>query len=414
MSHFLDGEILGLAGKSTPTLLVFDRHLNILYGLNGSGKTSLLKILHSAMTGDAQSLQTVPFTRATVRFHSPHYGTTHTRTIDKGALSATTTDTSSPTRRRGLFAYGTAQKRELTWTETIETGDDPRLPELAFLGVPPEGDSAKLRSFDHRYLPTARLHLNEPVEASPFTFGQRGIAYPGLATSAQLTEETLDQYFANALERLWESYTSEVGRSVRAAQAKGLANILKSVMSGSRSAPPKKPKLDLKQAYESVKQFLERQGSQDVLGTFEKFSTRYQIDQSLQAVVHDIYSVEQEVDMASEPQKKLERLIHRLYSGNKRIMFSDNSITVESGTGDRIGLESLSSGEKQLIRMSVECLSAGPNPILIDEPEISMHIDWQRELLAILQSLNPDAQFVVATHSPEIMAEIPDERLFSL
>jgi predicted ATP-dependent endonuclease of OLD family len=64
--------------------------------------------------------------------------------------------------------------------------------------------------------------------------------------------------------------------------------------------------------------------------------------------------------------------------------------------------------------MFVECLGAGPHPILIDEPEISVHIDWQRELMAILQSLNPEAQFVAATHSPEIMADIPDERLYSL
>jgi predicted ATP-dependent endonuclease of OLD family len=185
-------------------------------------------------------------------------------------------------------------------------------------------------------------------------------------------------------------------------------------MSGARSTPSKRPKLDLERAYESVKQFLERQRSPDVLGTFAKFSSRYDTDPSLQAVVHDIYSVEQEIGMATEPQKRLEALIHKLYTGNKKVVFSEKSILVESSTGEPIGLESLSSGEKQLIRMFVECLSAGPNTILIDEPEISVHIDWQRELMAILQSLNREAQFVVATHSPEIMSEIPDERLFSL
>jgi hypothetical protein len=55
-----------------------------------------------------------------------------------------------------------------------------------------------------------------------------------------------------------------------------------------------------------------------VLGTFAKFSSRYESDSSLQAVVHDIYSVEQEVDSATEPQRRLEQLIHRLYSGNKK------------------------------------------------------------------------------------------------
>ena len=47
-----------------------------------------------------------------------------------------------------------------------------------------------------------------------------------------------------------------------------------------------------------------------------------------------------------------------------------------------IPLEALSSGEKQLLQLLLECLAAGANPILIDEPELSLHVDWQTDLLA--------------------------------
>jgi len=43
-----------------------------------------------------------------------------------------------------------------------------------------------------------------------------------------------------------------------------------------------------------------------------------------------------------------------------------------------------------------------------------MHIDWQHRLLSSLQQLNPAMQLVAATHSPEIMADLPDDKIFRL
>jgi ABC-type lipoprotein export system ATPase subunit len=408
MSHLLEAEVHGLAGKTEPTKISFDPHLSILYGMNGSGKTSLLKILHSAMTGDAQSLKNVPFRRATVHLQSLAYEThvTHIRTLDKDAAANPTPAAPKPSGRYRLG--GAIRQPELEWTETLRQDK-----ELALGGLGSElTREGKLANFDHRYLPTTRLYVSQSPTQLSFEWAT---LTPRLGTAATLTEEALEKNFADVLQQLWRDYTSEIGRSVRAAQAGGLANILRAVMSGSGSSvPSKKPRLNLERAYESVKQFLVRQGSPDLLGTFASFARRYENDKFLQAIVHDIYSVEQDVETATEPQKRLEGLIRRLYSGNKNVIFSETSINVESTRGEQIGLESLSSGEKQLIRMFLECLCGGPNPILIDEPEISIHIDWQRELMGILQSLNQKAQFVVASHSPELMADVPDERLFLL
>jgi len=412
MSHIIDADIQGLAGKKGSTQISFDRSLNIVYGPNGTGKTSLLKILHGALAGEAESLLNVPFVHATVRFYSRTHDAIYTRTLDKAVL----TDKGLLPAKRALGSKNTSlrsadQKPEVAWRETESNSTrSANLP--AIEDRPTTGDS-RLARFAHRYLPTTRLYVNTGAGQSTLTDSTLPFGWSQVA-GAQLTEETLDKNFADALQRLWGSYTSDVGRSVRIAQAKGLANILKAVMSGDRLAPQTKVTLDLQLAYDSARQFLERQGSQNILGTFPAFVEQYNSDPSLQAVVQDIYNVEREIEAVTHPQKRLEDLIQRLYSGNKKLIFSEKAITVESDNGDQIGLESLSSGEKQLMRISVECLGAGPNSILIDEPEISIHIDWQRELMAILRSLNDEAQFIVATHSPEIMAEILDERLILL
>jgi predicted ATP-dependent endonuclease of OLD family len=57
---------------------------------------------------------------------------------------------------------------------------------------------------------------------------------------------------------------------------------------------------------------------------------------------------------------------------------------------------------------------AGESSLLIDEPEISMHIDWQQELISAMTTLNSSAQIILATHSPEIMADVDDDRIFRL
>jgi predicted ATP-dependent endonuclease of OLD family len=49
--------------------------------------------------------------------------------------------------------------------------------------------------------------------------------------------------------------------------------------------------------------------------------------------------------------------------------------------------------------------------ILIDEPEISLHADWQRLLIPTLAAQKTDNQFIMATHSPLMYAKYPEKEL---
>lgn len=67
-------------------------------------------------------------------------------------------------------------------------------------------------------------------------------------------------------------------------------------------------------------------------------------------------------------------------------------------------LEQLSSGEKQLLILLTEALlQRGQQFIFIaDEPEISLHIEWQKQILSSIRILNSNSQIIVATHAPQI------------
>ncbi|PAF22756.1 hypothetical protein CHH49_03995 [Terribacillus saccharophilus] len=90
---------------------------------------------------------------------------------------------------------------------------------------------------------------------------------------------------------------------------------------------------------------------------------------------------------------------------------------VNNDTGEKGNVQGLSSGEKQLFIILVSTLIEVPRItlnkrvgkegkiLLIDEPELSLHIDWQANLLMLLLENLGEQQVFVATHSPEIVGD---------
>jgi len=67
----------------------------------------------------------------------------------------------------------------------------------------------------------------------------------------------------------------------------------------------------------------------------------------------------------------------------------------------------LSSGEKQLVIILLTALIQEDKHFVLfmDEPENSLHTDWQEKLIENIRSLNNNAQIIIATHSPSIVLD---------
>ena len=65
----------------------------------------------------------------------------------------------------------------------------------------------------------------------------------------------------------------------------------------------------------------------------------------------------------------------------------------------------LSSGEKQMLVILLTVLVEDQQPyvLFMDEPEISLHIEWQQKLISLIRELNPNAQILLTTHSPAVI-----------
>lgn len=71
-----------------------------------------------------------------------------------------------------------------------------------------------------------------------------------------------------------------------------------------------------------------------------------------------------------------------------------------------ISMDKLSAGEKQLmlILITIFLQDEKPSVLLMDEPELSLHISWQDKLISTIRALNPNCQLIISTHSPSIFA----------
>ena len=114
--------------------------------------------------------------------------------------------------------------------------------------------------------------------------------------------------------------------------------------------------------------------------------------------------------------------INRLFEPTHKSLFEDTEditdasliLKAVTNTGKKLNVFELSSGEKQLllILLTVLCQDEKPSILLMDEPEISLHLRWQYELIEIIRTLNPNCQVIIATHSPSIYGKGWRDKVF--
>lgn len=118
-----------------------------------------------------------------------------------------------------------------------------------------------------------------------------------------------------------------------------------------------------------------------------------------------------DTDAAMEAQRlsmvktKFQDIVDSLYADtNKTIIRTENEIRFLQ-MGETLTPYQLSSGEKQMLVILLTVLVEDQQPyvLFMDEPEVSLHIDWQQQLINLITELNPKAQIILTTHSPAVI-----------
>lgn len=108
----------------------------------------------------------------------------------------------------------------------------------------------------------------------------------------------------------------------------------------------------------------------------------------------------------SETKERFMNSINSLFSeSDKEVLFEDRLSFKSTINNKKLSIKDLSSGERQLVYTFLKASIAAQNDaiLLMDEPEISLHLAWQEKLIENLRKINPNGQIIIVTHSPAVV-----------
>lgn len=128
---------------------------------------------------------------------------------------------------------------------------------------------------------------------------------------------------------------------------------------------------------------------------------------TLNEIQKDIEMMETRRELLLKPYTTLSELITTIFQ-HKGINLSNLTL---GEVNNAISSDKLSAGEKQMLSFICYNAFTKSNTIFIDEPELSLHPDWQRTLVPTLLNQGNNNQFFMATHSPFIYSKYSDKEI---
>ena len=113
----------------------------------------------------------------------------------------------------------------------------------------------------------------------------------------------------------------------------------------------------------------------------------------------------QKAQELSVPKRRFQDIVDNLFaSTGKTILRAENEVAFMQNN-ETLAPYQLSSGEKQILAILLTVLVQDQQPyvLFMDEPEVSLHIEWQKQLIDLIVELNPNVQIILTTHSPALI-----------
>ena len=107
----------------------------------------------------------------------------------------------------------------------------------------------------------------------------------------------------------------------------------------------------------------------------------------------------------SQKKTRFQDIVDELFSDTGKKMIRTANELQFTQIGEVLLPYRLSSGEKQILIILLTVLVEDHEPyvLFMDEPEVSLHMEWQKRLIDLCLELNPNVQIILTTHSPAVV-----------
>ena len=444
--------IEGLFGRLEYSLDFPENETILLLGPNGSGKTTILKIIYAVAQRQWLFFQSLLFKKIYVEYYSGESVTIQKNKLfpDRDKIKKTYPTPRSRHNPEIDFSIDFTVESKKSKSSTKNIDFDQKKVEEAFSKL--RNDSVRIADyktgviylFDRRsdeeinlydylkdsqdkeliqlfkgdhipeiycnFINTRRLEPKDARTSSEDTEDVRWRARHSLRRRSELDREASVNYWSNLILKQVKDKNEEYGKKSQELDRLFPEKIIE-LASNNKKMKPKQN--SIKDRIDDIEEKFERLNR---IGVFASDSTKgigKNIAEKLQKEVLMVLEV-----YCSNTEKKLEsfddisekvNLLVEIINGkflSKTIRFDLNKGVICTDTeGTNLDLNSISSGEQhQLVLLSELIFGQSEGLVLIDEPELSLHVKWQNNFIVDMERiLKSKQQLFIATHSPSII-----------
>lgn len=426
-------EVSGLFGVFNHTIpLKLTDHITIIHGPNGLGKTVLLKMVDGTFNGRYSILRSIPFKKLRILFD------------DDSVLEAVKVLEPEKQKLRGTLALHKIQFSLLRPNQDKKFFSPPSLDSIEgmplvealdryipFLNrVGPEtfrnletGETLSLEETVDRYADHLPIKVQSPSEKQWFRELKENINVHLIDTDrlAPLSFRDKDARSSrhNAEARLAVTrYANDLARRIQAtlAESAALSQSLDRTFPARLVQQGPATPTTADEVRNKLSELEEKRDQLKAVGLLEKaddmqFQAPAQMDDHTKGVLSVyVQDVEKKLGVFDQLSARINLFMRMI---NERFLYKRMATTKDGGfvfyakDDTLLSPSDLSSGEQHELVLLYELLfRVKPKSlILVDEPELSLHVAWQEQFLQDLQAITQLTAFdvLIATHSPQII-----------
>ena len=367
----------------------FNEDLNIFTGANGSGKTTLLKLIWYLIGGHLkQILYEIPFSYLSIK-SDPFSLVMERNGPEEFMLEFNFLSRSSSQGGQQVIKIDPE-------TRTIDQKSVENVNKLEKRIAESSNGSVFLPSFRR-------------IEGG-FSIGSRSSAHTEDAAVLNLLSSTTERLLT-AISQLSADMSSERHKFIVSVSTMDIGKLLTQKY------------VDIYQEISTIQSQVLEKISREMQNNPDKDKIG-EIPQGTSNLLEAIQKVNKEREQLSKPFSVVSELTRKILRYNairitEKVVLGETTDGITFGEGkdgiavgetnDVISSDQLSSGEKQILSFLFYNAFYNNMAIFIDEPELSLNVDWQRLLLPTLLEQATTNQFFIATHSPFIYTMYPDK-----
>jgi predicted ATP-dependent endonuclease of OLD family len=393
----------------------FNEDVNIIIGRNGTGKTTFMNILHSVLAVDLDGISANDFDSVAITLiKDGKKKTVKIEKIDNDNLPFLMAVYRISNKKYSVRIFPTEDQRLATHyrRRSIEESEEIRealskLVALSSLSVYRlrSGQDYEVRDrHGRRAVSPVDFRLSELLQG--LTHYQLDLSQRARTIATQLQRDVLTSILYSKDESTKKGITLEFDKKVERdnlVSAYGQLNVID-------SSVRKKINIHVDAIDNTVKEFIAYRDSDK--NSLKEGVVESEINfQSLEALQQTRKIIKMSLDAEKETSIVFSQItlftdILSEFIIDKEFSFLHGDLLI-TAHDEYIHYDGLSSGEKQLLIIFIETLLQKQKRyiFLTDEPELSLHIAWQRKIIPAVKKLNPNAQVIAATHSPEVASK---------